>query len=124
MALAQRIHETSDGNLQSLRAINTPLLRFQLMRILAFVATLILAAACSGSKWQPCKHLEITTLNSAGQPQWLRYENARYRVLDTDPFTLEWEHTSCVEIESQTGTVDEVCGRELQAGPVERVACR
>ena len=55
---------------------------------------------------------------------FLRYENARYRVLDTDPLTIEWEHTSCVDIESASGAVEEVCGRELQTGPVDRVVCR
>ena len=94
------------------------------MRLVALLATLVLTAGCSGSKWKPCEHLAITTRNSAGKPQWLRYENARYRVLDTDALTIEWEHTSCVDIESQTGTVEEVCGRESQTGPVDRVACR
>ena len=88
------------------------------------LAGLLLTSACSGSKWQPCKYLEITARNSAGKPQWLRYENARYRVLDTDPLTIEWEHTRCVDIESASGGVEEVCGRELQTGPVDRVACR
>ena len=58
------------------------------------------------------------------RPNWLRYEDARYRVLDTDPLTIEWEHTSCVELESKSGTVEEICGRESQTGPVDRVACR
>ncbi len=94
------------------------------MRLLALLAALVVTAGCSGSKWKPCEHLEITTRNSAGKPQWLRYENARYRVLDTDPLTIEWEHMSCVDIESQAGTVEEICGRELQTGPVDRVAYR
>ena len=94
------------------------------MRLVALLAALVLTAGCSGSKWKPCGHLEITTLNAAGQQQWLRYENARYRVLDTDPLTIEWEHTSCVDSESQAGTVEEICGRESQTGPVDRVACR
>ncbi len=88
------------------------------------LAALVVTAGCSSSKWKPCEHLEITTLNAAGQQQWLRYENARYRVLDTDPLTIKWEHTRCVDIESQAGTVEEVCGRELQTGAVDRVACR
>jgi hypothetical protein len=92
------------------------------MRLVALLAALVLTAGCSG--WKQCDHLEITTHNSAGKPQWLRYENARYRVLDTDPLTIEWEHTGCVDIESQAGTVEEVCGRESQTGPVDRVACR
>jgi len=94
------------------------------MRRVAFLSALVVTAACSGSKWQPCDYLEITTLNSAGKPQWLRYENARYRVLDTDPLTIEWEHMRCIDIETQADNVEEVCGRELQTGPVERVACR
>ena len=94
------------------------------MRLVALLAALVLTVGCSGSKWKPCEHLEITARNAAGQQQWLRYENARYRVLDTDPLTIEWEHTRCVDIESQAGTVEEVCGRESQTGPVDRVACR
>jgi hypothetical protein len=94
------------------------------MRLAVLVAALVLTAGCSGSKSKPCSHLEITTRNSAGKPQWLRYENARYRVLDTDPLTIEWEHTGCVDIESQAGTVEAVCGLESQTGPVDRVACR
>ena len=92
------------------------------MRLVVLVAALVLTAGCSG--WKQCEDLEITTRNSAGKQQWLRYENARYRVLDTDPLTIEWEHTSCVDIESQAGTVKEVCGRESQTGTVDRVACR
>ena len=94
------------------------------MRLLAILLALAWMAGCTGSKWKPCEYLEITTRNSAGKPQWLRYENARYRVLDTDPLTIEWEHTRCVDIESHAGTVEEVCGRESQTGPVDRVACR
>ena len=94
------------------------------MRFWVILAALPWLVGCTGSKWKPCKYLEITTLNTAGKPQWLRYENARYRVLDTDPLTIEWEHTRCIDIESQTGTVEEVCGRELQTGAVDRVACR
>jgi hypothetical protein len=92
------------------------------MKLVVLVAVLVLTAGCSG--WKQCEHLEITTHNSAGKPQWLRYENARYRVLDTDPLTIEWEHTGCVDIESQAGTVEEVCGLESQTGSVDRVACR
>jgi hypothetical protein len=94
------------------------------MRLVVLVAALVLTAGCSGSKWKPCTDLEITTRNAAGQQQWMCYENARYKVLDTDPLTIEWEYTSCVDIESQASTVEEVCGRESQTGPVDRVACR
>jgi hypothetical protein len=94
------------------------------MRLVVLVAALVLTAGCSGSKSKPCEHLEITTRNSAGQQQWMRYENARYKVLDTDPLTIEWEYMKCVELESKTGTVEEVCGRESQTGAVDRVACR
>jgi hypothetical protein len=45
-------------------------------------------------------------------------------VLDTDPLTIEWQYVKCVDIESQAGTVEEICGRESQTGPVDRVACR
>jgi hypothetical protein len=54
----------------------------------------------------------------------MRYKDARYKVLDTDPLTIEWEYMKCVELESKTGTVEEVCGRESQTGPVDCVACR
>jgi hypothetical protein len=47
------------------------------MRLLALFAALVLTGGCSGSKWKPCEHLEITTRNAAGQQQWMRYENAR-----------------------------------------------
>ena len=94
------------------------------MRAITVLAALALTVGCSGSEWQPCKYLEITTLNTAGQPQWLRYENARYRVLDTDPLTIQWEHNRCIDIETRAGTVEEVCGRELQTGSVQRVSCR
>jgi len=53
-----------------------------------------------------------------------RYENARYRVLDTDPLTIEWQYIKCTELESEWGGVDETCGRDSQTGPVDRVACR
>jgi len=43
-------------------------------------------------------------------------------VLDAEPLTIEREHTRCVDIESQAGTVEEVCGRESQTCPVDRVA--
>ena len=54
----------------------------------------------------------------------MRYKNARYKVLDTDPLTIEWEYMKCVDIVSQAGTVEEICGRESQTGPVDRVAGR
>jgi hypothetical protein len=94
------------------------------MRSLVILTAVVMTAGCSGSKWKPCKHLEITTRDGSNQQRWLRYEDARYRVLDTDPLTIEWEHTSCVELESKSGTVEEICGRESQTGPVDRVACR
>ena len=94
------------------------------MRLPSLFAALVLAAGCSNSEWEPCDHLEITTRNAANQQRWMRYEDARYKVLDTDPLTVTWEYYSCVDIESQTGTVEEVCGRETQTGPVDRVACR
>jgi hypothetical protein len=90
----------------------------------ALLIAVALITSCSHPEWTPCAYLEITSRNGAGLQQSMRYENARYRVLDTDPLTIEWEHTSCIDIETQTGAVEEVCGRELQAGPVERVACR
>ena len=92
------------------------------MRLVVLVAALVLTAGCSG--WKQCEHLEITTRNSAGKPQWLRYENVRYRVLDTDPLTVEWEYMKCDELESKSGGAEEICGRESQTGPVDRVACR
>jgi hypothetical protein len=95
------------------------------MRWSLLLAALVLTTGCSGSKWKPCKDLEITTRNAANhQQQWMRYENARYRVLDTDPLTIEWEYMKCVELESKSGSVEEICGRESQTGPVDRVACR
>jgi len=81
-------------------------------------------AGCTGSKWKPCKDLEITTRNAANQEQWMRYENARYRVLDTDPLTIVWEYMKCIESESEAGGMEEICARESQTGPVDRVACR
>jgi len=48
------------------------------MRWLPLLAAIVLTAGCSGSKWKPCKDLEITTRNAANQQQWVRYENARY----------------------------------------------
>ncbi|MGB5368675.1 MAG: hypothetical protein WBN14_20605, partial [Polyangiales bacterium] len=62
------------------------------MRWLPLLAALVLTAGCSGSKCKPCKDLEITTRNAANQQQWMRYKNARYRVLDTDPLTIAWEY--------------------------------
>ncbi|NNE20001.1 MAG: hypothetical protein HKN10_16140 [Myxococcales bacterium] len=94
------------------------------MRLVALLAAFVLTSGCTGSKWKPCEHLEITTRNAAGQQQWLRYENARYRVRDTDPLTIAWEHMKCVDIESQAGTVEELCARESLTGPVDHVACR
>ena len=94
------------------------------MRLLALLAALVLTGGCSGSKWKPCRDLEITTRNSAGQQQWMRYKDARYRVLDTDPLTIEWEHMKCIELKSESGGVEEICGRESQTGPADRVACR
>lgn len=94
------------------------------MRFAALLTGLALTLGCSGSKWKPCTDLEITTRNAANQQQWMRYEDARYRVLDTDPLTIEWEYVKCVELESKSGGVEEICGRELQTGAVERVACR
>jgi hypothetical protein len=92
------------------------------MRLVVLVAALVLAAGCSS--WKQCEHLEITTRNAAGQQQWMRYKDARYRVLHADPLTIEWEYMKCDELESKSGGVEEVCGRELQTGPVDRVACR
>ena len=94
------------------------------MRWLPLLAALVLTAGCSGSKWKPCKDLEITTRNAANQQQWMRYKNARYRVLDTDPLTIEWEYMKCIELESKSGSVEEICARESQTGPVDRVSCR
>ena len=94
------------------------------MRWLPLLAELVLTAGCSGSKWKPCKDLEITTRNASNQQQWMRYENARYRVLHTDPLTIEWEYMKCIELESKLGSVEEICARESQTGPVDRVACR
>ncbi|NNE20784.1 MAG: hypothetical protein HKN10_20130, partial [Myxococcales bacterium] len=79
------------------------------MRFWAVLAALALMTGCK-AKWTPCVYLEITARDTAGKPVWLRYENARYRVLDTDPLTIEWEHTRCIDIESEAGTVEEVCG--------------
>ncbi len=94
------------------------------MRLVAFFGALVLTAGCSGSNWKPCKDLELTTRNAANQQQWMRYENARYRVLDTDPLTIEWEYMKCIELESKSGSVEEICARESQTGLVDRVACR
>ncbi len=94
------------------------------VRLVGLLVALVLTAGCWGSKWKPCKDLEITTRNAAKQQQWMRYKDARYRVLDTDPLTIEWEYNKCVELESKAGTVEEICGRESQTGPVDRVACR
>jgi hypothetical protein len=52
------------------------------MRLVVLLAALVLTAGCSG--WKQCKHLEITTRNGANKQQWMRYKDARYRVLDTD----------------------------------------
>jgi hypothetical protein len=94
------------------------------MRLVAFFGALVVTAGCSRSEWKPCSDLEITSRNASNQQQWMRCENARYRVLDTDPLTIEWEYMKCIELESKSGTVEEICGRESQTGPVERVACR
>jgi hypothetical protein len=94
------------------------------MRLVVLVAALVLTGGCSGSKWKPCTDLEITTRNAAGQQQWMRCKDARYKVLDTDPLTVEWEYMKCVELEAETGSAEEVCARESQTGAVDRVACR
>ena len=95
------------------------------MRVAALVAALGLTAACSTSKnWKPCTELEITSRSADNQQQRMQYNDARYRVLDTDPLTVEWEYTKCIEVKSKSGEVDEICGRESLARPVDRVVCR
>ncbi len=42
------------------------------------------------------------TRNASNQQQWMRYENARYWVLDTDLLTIEWECVKCIELESKS----------------------
>jgi hypothetical protein len=88
------------------------------------VLTVMLATLTGCSSWKACQDLEITTRNASNKQQWMRYKNARYRVLDTDPLTVEWEYMKCIESESPSGSVEEVCARERQTSPVERVACR
>ena len=89
--------------------------------VLLAVATVALVAC---SSWKECTDLEVTTRNSANQVQWMRYKNARYRVLDTDPFTVEWEYMQCLEDENEAGEWEERCALERQTGPADRVACR
>ena len=94
------------------------------MRLAALVTTLLLTAACSRSTWKPCAELEMASSNAADDAQRMRYVNARYRVLDDEPLTIEWEHVRCIEVKSQSGHVEEICGRELQRAQVDHVACR
>lgn len=62
----------------------------------------MLTAGCPRSDWKPWSNLEITTRNASNQQQWMRYENARYRVLDTNLLTIEWECVKCIELESKS----------------------
>ena len=94
------------------------------MRFLVILTTLVMIAGCTGSDWKPCKDLEITSRDGSNKQQWMRYKDARYRVIDTDPLTVEWEYMKCIELESKSGGVEEICGRESQTGTVDRVACR
>ena len=88
------------------------------------LAALVLAAGCPGSSWQPCKELEIATRDSSNKERTVRYDNARFRVVNADPLTVEWEHTKCVELKSESGASQEVCARESVTEQVDRVTCR
>jgi hypothetical protein len=61
------------------------------MRLLALVAVLVLAAGCPGSDWKECTVLRILDDSGGDETVLVAAWRARYRVVQANPLTVEYE---------------------------------